>query len=205
MTLVLLSAGNATRLGNRAPQGCKALSRVGGRTMLSWWQAVDKRPLVVCRTNHSKGWQFPSETVDTIACDEGGGPAVALRAALPHVRGPVTVAYADTWVPAASIPDTTDWCGVGVGHGGRSWDVLDDGLLKYRPVKPRQMAVVAIGLYRFANVVRLAEAVDESIAEADGECGMAPVVNRYRCRFLPVVGWQDVGDVNALDQWKALA
>lgn len=206
MTTILLSAGNATRLETLAPAGCKALTRVGDRTMLDWWRGHDPNVIVVCRTEHTKSWEFPDDA-NVISCDEGGGPAVAVRTALPHVRGPLTVAYADTWVPPGCVPYGTDWCGVATARGGRAWDILTDGVLTYRHISSNEVATVAIGLYRFSDMDRLGRALDTAIEIGDirEETGMAAVVGLYGARFKPVVGWQDVGDRKALERWKALA
>lgn len=205
MTTLLLSAGNATRLGERAPGGCKAMTEVGGRTIIDWWSDVDPGLQVVCRREHAG--VLPT-AANPVYCDDGGGAAVAVKAALP-TEGPVTVVYADTWLPSWQVPKGVDWCAVAAASGGRKWDVVEDGLVAYRDVEPGEAALVCIGLYRFADVDRLEWALQEAIGMAQffggGEAGMADVVNAYGCTFRPVVGWQDVGDPRALSQWKALA
>lgn len=193
----MLSAGRATRLDGV----CKAMNLVGGRTMYEWWRRCQlTKPTVVCRSEHARSIPGP-----TIICDEGGGPAFALRAALALVtEGPVTVTYADTWVPA--VPHDTEFCGVAAARGPRSWDVVEDGLVAYRHVDEAEAALVAVGLYRFADVDRLTKCIDEAIGRRTigAEVGLADVVNAYGLPFVPVLGWQDVGDPQAIARWRHL-
>ena len=204
MTTVLLSAGNATRLGPAAPGGCKALVEVGGRTMLDWWWEVgdDDDLLVVVRSEHVE--LCPAlEGVRYAVCDEGGGPARALAHVLPLLNeGPITVAYADTWLPG--LPRGEEWCGVAAARGGRRWDVVEDGLLAYRDVDLGEVALVAVGAYRFGARWRLELALDHELrlAPPDAEVGLADVVNDLGLPLVPVQGWRDVGDRDALAAWS---
>lgn len=200
MTTLLLSAGKATRLGDRAPKGCKALNEVDGQTMLDHWLSHDPDTVIACAPEHVTA--LPSG-VDVVIVQGGGGPAAALREALPYADFPVTVAYADTWVKA--VPDAEEFCGIAAAKGGRRWDVHHDSCITYRYVAPDVAALVCIGLYRFADHDRLAKALDVAIEMAgDGEAGMADVVNVYGLPFVPVLGWQDVGDPAALEAWRPL-
>lgn len=203
MTTLLLSAGQATRLGDAAPGGCKALVDVGGRTMLDWWQEIDPGLTLVCRPEHA---HMVLSKASDVVLSNGGGSAVAVQDALQYgLDSPVTVAFADTWVPAHAVPAGVDWCGVAAAPGGRRWDVLEGGLLAYVDLDPGASALVAIGLYRFADVERLVKVVDSAVTRAQRqgvEAGMADVVNLYGCSFKPVWGWQDVGDMAALAAWK---
>lgn len=204
MTVLLLSAGNATRLGDSAPEGCKAAAMVNDRQMLDWtWEAFG-RPIVVCRGKHLK---VISKSIDTVVVDEGGGPAFALGKALAKVQptDSVTVVFADTWVPEWGVPRDPEFCGVAAAKGGRSWDVVEDGLVAYRHVADSEAALVCIGLYRFADPQALKDAVDKALVNApSGEVGMGDVVNTYGLPFVPVLGWQDVGDPLALARWRPL-
>lgn len=200
MTTLLLSAGRAQRMGG----GCKAAVNVGGKTMYEWWQAVDPNVTIVARSEH-----FPAlgGVEELITCDTLGGAAVALQTALPFCDGPLTVAFADTWVPAESMPKGVDWCGVAAAGGGRSWDVVEDGLAAYRHVEAGEVVVACIGLYRFSDLERLNDAVIKAVAIGEffeQEAGMADVVNHYGLSFRPVLGWQDVGDEHALAAWRPL-
>ena len=204
MTTVLLSAGRASRLGDRAPGGCKALLDVGGRTMLDWW--TDLAPdglVVVVRSEHV---DLLPDGVSRVVCDQGGGPAQALAAALVACDGdsPVTVAYADTWLPG--LPPGDEWCAVAAAKGGRRWDVAEEGLLAYRDVDLGEVALVAVGAYRFGARWRLELALDFELRQAppDAEVGLAEVVNDLGLPFVPVLGWQDVGDETALASWGPL-
>lgn len=201
MSALLLSAGQATRLGDIAPAGCKAMTIVGGLTMIDWWSArLGGRPTVVCRGEHLS--VIPDD-VDTIVCDEGGGPARALAKALPLCAPdePVTVAYADTWL--RSIPDSPEWCLVAAAPGGRAWDIVEDGFVSYADVPADETALVCVGAYRFAEPDRLEVAVDDALRRNEGDVGMGEVINRYGLPFLPADAWQDVGDRQALGRWRA--
>jgi hypothetical protein len=191
----MLSAGNASRLGG----GCKALTEVGGRTMLDWWRSIAGTVTVVCRSEHANLIDGP-----VVICDDGGGPALALSAALEHVEDrPLTVVYADTWVPA--VPAVMEFCGVAAGEGGRKWDVIEDDIAAYCEVPEGSSALVAIGLYRFARLDDLFDAVGKVLFDAPpGEVGMADVVNAYGLPFIPVPGWQDVGDPAAQARWRLM-
>lgn len=195
MTALMLSAGKATRLGGE----CKALSKVGRFAMHEWWRRILlERITVVCRSEFEH--EIPCRT---IVCDDGGGPAVALATALEYLDdSPLTVIYGDTWAPVA--PRADEFCGVAAAGGGRSWDVVEDGLVAYRHVDEGEAALVAIGLYRFTRVDDLSEVLDKVLADAHptAEVGMADVVNRYGLPFVPVTGWQDVGDHDARARWR---
>ena len=205
MTTLLLSAGMATRLGDTAPGGCKALTPVGGKTMLGWWLDVDPNLTLVCRSEHVP--HLYSSLVEVLTCDDGGGPAVAVRKALPYCDGPITIAYADTWVPVNSVPRGLDWCGVAAVPGGRKWDVVEDGIAAYTHVPEGECALACVGLYRFGDAELLGKALDEAITIArieKREAGMADALNIYGVSFRPVLGWQDVGDPHALNAWRRL-
>lgn len=197
MTTVLLSAGKATRLGG----GCKALTKVGGITMYGWvTAAAGEEPLVVARSEHLP--ELDEHSVDHIFVhDDLGGPAAALHAALPMCdEGPLTVLYADTWL--RELPDGDEWCGVAAALGGRNWDVAECGLLAYRYVDNDEVAVVAVGAYRFPAKWKLERALDHELRTGQGEVGLADVVNDLALPLLPIVGWQDVGDLASLDRWR---
>lgn len=200
MSALLLSAGEASRLRGIAPGGCKAMTIVGGLTMVGWWTALlGERPTVVCRSEHLA--VLPDD-IDTVICDAGGGPARALEAGLAAVKPdePVTVAFADTWLP--ELPEGPEWCAVAAADPGRFWDVVEDGLVYYGD--PGEVALVCVGAYRFAEPERLAEAVSRALATPSltPEVPMGEVVNAYRLPFVAVSGWQDVGDPGALSRWR---
>lgn len=202
MTALLLSAGRASRLGDMAPGGCKAMTVVGGRTMIDWWgDLLGGRPTVVCRSEHLP---VVPDDVDTVICDEGGGPAVALASALPacDLAEPITVGFADTWLQR--LPEGPAWCAVAAADPGRAWDVVDDGIVWYGD--PGETSLVCVGAYRFAEHHRLAQACAVAIGDAyvrRGEAPMGAVVNAYGLPFVSVPCWQDVGDPGALDRWRA--
>lgn len=199
MTAVLLSAGRSTRLGLRAPGRCKALLKVGGRTMLDHWRDRFPDLVVVVRSEHR---DLLPDDVQRVVCDEDGGPARALAAALDVCdQGPITVIYADTWTP--HVPEGSEWCGVAAAAGGRNWYVAEEGLLAYRAVAEDEVALVGVGLFRFAEKWRLALALTHELMVGTGEVGLDGVVNDLDIPFVPVVGWQDVGDPEALGRFEA--
>jgi hypothetical protein len=208
VTAVLLSAGHASRLGDLAPGGCKAALPVGGGMMLDWWRdLVDDELLVVVRPEHLE--VLPERPdVRYLECDGGGGPAAALAFALPwcEPNQPVTVGYADTWLP--ELPVGSEWCAVAAARGGRRWDVVEDGLLAYRDVELGEVALVAVGAYRFGALWRLRLALEHELSlvpSLDTEVGLADVVNTLGLPLVPAYGWRDVGDPVALASWSALS
>lgn len=199
MTVVVLAAGNATRMKHLAPRGCKALAAPGGRTMIEWTrQATGENPLVVCKSEHV---ELIGTDASTVVCDELGGPVRALKEALPYVdiHGPLTVLYSDTWVPA--LPQG-EFCGVAAADGGRFWDVVEDGLAAYRYVDSDEAALVCIGAYRFHHIPRLRRCVGFALASVGPAASMAEVVNHYRMPFRTVTGWQDIGDEPAFGRFR---
>lgn len=200
-TALLLSAGKAERLGGLAPGGCKAMVEVGGRSMLDWWRDAFPRLIVACRSEHND--VLPND-VPRVICNEGGGPARALRKAMDACdQGPITVIYADTWVPV--VPRGPSWCAVAPADGGRKWYVAEDGLLNYRYVDEGVTEIVGVGLFRFPEKWRLTLALEHELAVTpEGQdCGLDVVSNDLGLEFEPVLGWQDVGDPQALEAWSA--
>jgi hypothetical protein len=83
--------------------------------------------------------------------------------------------------------------------------VAEGGVAVSRQVPIDQVVTACIGLYRFSDLSKLRRALDVAIGITDGgEVGMAPVVTLYGSPFVPVVGWQDVGDPAALAAWRPL-
>jgi hypothetical protein len=169
----------------------------GGVTMVEWTRRLTgETPLVVCRSHQAEALDM---TASFVACDTGGGPVRALKAALPHVTGAVTVLFADTW--AAELPEG-EFCGVAAAVGGRSWDVVEDGLVAYRHVDLDECALVAVGAYRFHDIPRLRVAVGHSLRLDPPDCSMGEVVNRYGVPFRPVNTWQDIGDYDSFRSFR---
>lgn len=165
--------------------------------MLDWWRDRFPDLVVVVQSKHAS---LLPDDVRRVICDLGGGPARSLAAALPECdNGPITVIYADTWTP--HVPEGDEWCGVAAAMGGRSWYVAEEGLLAYRSVGEDECALVGVGLFRFAQKWRLALALSHELNQ--GETGLDQVVNDLDLPFVPVVGWQDVGDTESLLKWRA--
>lgn len=185
---LITTAGGATRLGDLAPHGCKSLLPVGGKPMIEWQLDVLGEATIVCRPEHASLLDgYGPVRVDGLDL----GPASCLAFA---PDGPVTVVYADTWFD--SLPDGSDWVGVGSGGPGRAWDVIDpDGKVRYR--EPKDVATVAVGLYAFADGARAAAA-----QRAENAASMAAVLNVYApWRAVPIPSWRDVGDPDSWARW----
>lgn len=167
--------------------------------MLDHWRSRFPDLIVVARTEHAG---LLPDDVARVYCDDGGGPARAVATALDRCdQGPITVIYADTWCP--EVPEGPEWCAVAAASGGRKWDVVEDGVLAYRGVAEDEVALVAVGMYRFAEKWRLALALSHELIIGHGEVGLADVVNDLDLPLVPVVGWRDVGDPDSLQRWRA--
>lgn len=205
---IILTAGNATRAGDRAPHGCKALVPLQGVPIIEWQLAALKRagvlekPVIVCRSEHVElldryGFVVPN--------DEGNGAAGALHSAAAFIDQSVIVAYADTFF--TDVPRETDWMGVAKAKGGRKWYVLhhdgDLDWLRYEDVPAGETVRVGVGLFHFYDHERLRRILDLVMDDSAGEVGMDKVANGYlllRPRLIST--WQDVGDVAAIERWK---
>jgi hypothetical protein len=184
---VILTAGKALRLGALAPQGCKVLVSIKGETVLHRQLAVlaplSERVTVVCRSEHAPLLQdYP---VDLCVHDAFDGPTGAFRATKP--TGDTLLCYGDTL--CRSVPDGTDWVGIGFSTGPRRWDVIEHGHIKYRWVDEYEVAKVCVGLYRFARPEKLKLAEDMPHALHHSPDWL---------RFKVVPGWCDTGDVAAV-------
>ena len=196
---VILSAGKASRLGELAPGGCKALTVVRGRPIIEWQLDVLGEATIVCRSEHV---ELLGEYGPTVVNDHGRGSADALRSFLSTPReGPVTVVYADSFF--RGLPAGEDWVGVADVNGGRSWDlVYKDGSVAYNHLPEGSSGRACVGVYRFSDSYQLALTVSFLTALlffSDRELGMAPVVNNTPgLRFVDIPSWRDVGDRGAV-------
>ena len=200
---LLLTAGLATRLGDRAPSRCKALTPLGGRPIIEWQLDVLGDVTIVCRSEHA---DLLSKYGPVVTDDEARGPGHSLSVGLRHVPDePTLVVYADTFFK--QIPEGSDWIGVGLGEPGRAWDRMwPGGAVSYQHCD--EPVVACVGLYSFADTPRLKEKVDQlsGFFWAKREWGLAPIVNAYKTvRFAPIPGWQDIGEIPSLDAWRATA
>lgn len=194
MTNIVLTAGRALRMGHLAPDGCKALVQFRGRPMIEWQLDVLGEATIVCRSQHARQL---SKYGPVIPDDTTRGPAFALNAALhAPVDGPVTVVYADSFFDV--LPSDDDWCGIGYGHGGRSWDVIRGNSIVYEEVPEGAEATVCVGMYRFADPWRLVRRVVGICARGTGSAGMPPILSGYPVPFVHIPSWRDVGTPEAL-------
>lgn len=202
---IILTAGRATRAGELAPDGCKALVEVGGNPMIKWQcdALADGDPIIVCRSEHV---DMLKDYGQTVVNDRGRGAADALASALPLVDGPVIVAYADTFFLGDDIPEGTDWVGVADADGGRRWDVVRDHYVAYEHVAEGWVARVCVGLYAFSDPRRLGKIIEHLTlrhAVTQPEMGLAPALNIYNpWREVHIPSWQDVGSVEAIKAWS---
>jgi len=200
---LILSAGRATRMGDAAPGGVKALARLGGRTVLE--RQVD---MLVPR-----GWdphlvtrEPVAAAVPNVVVGEHAGPGHALALALEQLpKGlgqPLLVVYADTLWDFHSLPGAGDWIGTSreIPSYRRRWDVVDAaGRVAYRFAKTGDR--VAVGLYSFRYLRTVQSAAAQAVrASIGGEVGMADVLAYYPRPVPPhrIDGWVDVGDADAL-------
>lgn len=201
---LILSAGKATRMGDAAPDGVKALVKVGGRTM------IDRQAELVAE----RGWvptlvtSTPVDAgVENIVVGPHAGPGHALALACQQVKvalgRPVLVVYADTLWDAGELPGIGDWIGTStiVPSYARRWDVLSraTGKVAYRYAQPGEK--VCIGLYSFRYLRTVQAAAELAVrASSGGEVGMADVLAYYHHQVPAhrINGWVDVGDAEAL-------
>lgn len=207
----VLTAGKATRAGRYAPDGCKALVDLGGRPVIGWQMdafydagLLAEDLLIVCRSEHAGMLESYGEIITN---DRGRGSADALGTALPWVKDgqSIVVAYADSFF--TEVPKGTDWVGTSTAQGGRSWDVIRDGYVNYEHVAEDWQAKVAVGLYAFSDVPRLAHIIDRLTTKhiwSQPEMGLGPVLNDYATwREVHIPSWHDCGDEAAIEAWSA--
>lgn len=186
MNSVILCAGKATRLGFLAPEGCKSLVQIKGRTILDHQLDVLRRisdqVTVVCRSNHVP--LLNGLGVDLVVHDLYDGPVAAFRKAKP--QGDTCLCYGDSLF--RSIPPDHDWVGVGFATGPRRWDVIERGHIKYEWVDEYAVKKVCVGVYRFDQ--------PEKLWGKD----MPDALHHYPepLQFRVVPGWADAGDASAV-------
>lgn len=207
--VVILTAGKATRVGELAPHGCKALVDLNGRPTIGWQidalfkaDLLKEEPLIVCRSEHV---DLLKDLGRPIVNDRGFGAADALASALPYCDGRTLVAYADTFF--TEVPrESGDWVGTSRALGGRSWDVIRDGYVTYERVPAAWTAMVCVGLYSFTDPERLVEIIERLTTKhilSQPEMGLAPVLNVYRpWRQVDIASWKDVGTAEAIAAWS---
>lgn len=204
---VILTAGKATRAGQYAPNGCKALVSLDGKPVIEWQLDVlgslDGEPIIVCRSEHEPLLRRYGRTVIN---DRGRGAGDALASALAVAAEPIVVAYADTFF--TELPDGTDWCGVALAHGGRSWYVVSpQHTVAYLNVPADEVALVGVGLFAFSDIDRLQAITGRFGTEwrwRGQEWGLDVVLNAYETwRAVAVPSWQDVGSSEAIEAWSA--
>lgn len=200
---VILTAGKATRAGEYAPDGCKALVPLDGKPVIEWQlDVLGGDPIIVCRSEHAASLNRYGQVVVN---DAGRGAADALASAVEVTDEPIVVAYADTFFDA--LPDGTDWVGVSQAEGGRSWYVLRDGYVAYEHVAAGWTAKVGVGLFAFSDTPRVKRILDVILRRAAlgrSEVGLDRLLNTYQpWREVEIPSWRDVGSVEAIEAWSA--
>lgn len=181
---VVPAAGRASRLGHKAPLGCKLLVRLpDGRTMAEYLLAllaphVDEVRFVV--RDHLL--DEPRLAGLRLYVDDSlEGPLRAVGRADGFDADDLLVWYADTL--ADTVPEGTDWVGLGWAPSRRPWDV-PVGTGFERSMRGAGMTVCA-GAYRFQRPRRLAE-----------HATMLEALNAYPgLRLVELPGWHDVDDL----------
>lgn len=201
MLNIVVSTGLSTRLRGLAPDGCKSLTPLAGRTVLEHQMDVLGDVTVVCRSAHEHMLRpYARTVVDDSLC----GSAVAVSKALEGVTGPVVVAYADTLFDA--IPSGSDWVGVSTGQGGRKWYAIRDGHVEYEHVPEGWTAVVGVGLFAFSDPQRLKRIIDSRwnrMARFGEPLTMAPILNDYKPWMAErIESWRDVGTLDAVASYE---
>lgn len=194
--VVILAAGRSSRLGGRS----KLLVDAAGIPVHEWHRrAIGARAATaVVRSDDAAAVADAAPWLALVTHDSLDGPAGAVLAYL-RARagiGGVTVLFGDTLLPA--VPERRG-CWVGVAPAPwRVWDYPMAG----RWVRGVPEVPVCIGLYHFCAPALLAAACERALATADGEASMADVLNEYATHQwlepLPIEGWQDAGDPDAL-------
>lgn len=197
---VILSAGKSTRLGGRN----KLTVSAGGREVAEWHRALlDGFRIAVVAPQSDAGAlavQFP--WVDrVVAHSRADGPVGALSAYLSAYRDDeeIVVLFADTLLPPQPLPKG-DWVGI-ANAPQRRWDFPGENSTYLRGTLAFP---VCVGIYSFAWISKLREAVAEAIEDGtihgETDVPMIRVLNRYAPGLyqMPVRGWHDAGDPEAL-------
>lgn len=199
LTSVILTAGNATRMGDMAPDGCKALVEFRGRPIIEWQIEQLGESIIVCQTRHAP----VLEQYGYIVTDDSlEGPAHALQRGLHMVDGPVVVAYSDTFWEE-DLPEGEAWCGVAQlspAAPSRVWDVVRSEWVYPMEVFKGVGAHVCVGLYRFEDAHELRK---QLVHHGHDGAGLAYAVNALQTPFVEVKTWRDIGTREALDAAEA--
>ena len=196
---VILAAGRATRLGGVN----KLLVEAAGVPVLNWHERAlaDYRidavvPTADCVAVLRAGWEGGT----LVGSDEYDGPAGALRTYVRAVglNEPLVVVFADTLL--RTVPDDVgNWVGVAPAPW-RVWD-YKQGDLWMRGVPHFE---VCVGVYRFEDAEALRCSLDA--LPVGRELAMVTLLreydNKHRLNTVPVHGWQDAGDHDALARVK---
>lgn len=190
---IILTAGATSRMGDLAPDGCKALVSLHGRPVIEYQLEQLGEATIVCLTKHAPLLEQYGRLVTD---DSLEGPAHALLRGLHFTEGPVTVAYADTFWDE-ELPDFDYWCGIAFvppSLPSRLWDVVQKGRV-YTAQEPYQNSPVCIGLYRFPDAHELRRHL--LLRHHDG-AGLAHSVNQMELPFIEIPTWLDTGTPEAL-------
>lgn len=197
---VILAAGRSTRLGGVN----KLLVNAGGVPVHEWHRralAGFKVGAVVRPTDFHEVSEAAPWLDEVVGHERQDGPVGALLAYLNDSNEPITVVYADTLLP--QVPDEDDdWVGVAKAPG-RVWDYWEGEWTRGVPY-----VEVCVGAYRFNCVSCLRTTARNLVAKSDGETHMADLLRSYsdehNVQRLPLEGWQDAGDPEAVARVKKI-
>lgn len=193
--VLILNAGKSTRLDGQN----KLFVSAGGQPVFRWHLRAfaDSRIAIVTKSEDIWVTTQAMPTVDRImAHDQTDGPAGALAAYLKlHDEESLIVAYADTLIAPQPLPEG-DWVGVAP-LSNRTWDHRQPGGEWAKMVPAIR---VGIGLYAFSDLDYLRACLSELGTRPDQH--LPDLLNLYErerpMQDLPIAGWHDAGDYDAL-------
>lgn len=199
---VILSAGKATRLGGAN----KLTVEAGGLPVSEWHRRLLEgfRVAVVAPTGDAAGLAMALPWADRVLGHaRADGPVGALSAYLSAYPedGEIVVLFADTLLAPQSLPEG-DWVGV-ADSPQRRWDFpAGDGIY----LRGTLAFPVCVGIYSFSWASKLREAAAEAMEDGtifgERDVPMIRLLNRYepQLREMPVRGWHDAGDPEAISR-----
>lgn len=202
---LILSAGKSERLSGRN----KLEITAGGIQTTEWHRRLltEFRTAAVVPVSDAANVAMFNPWIDRVVShSKQDGPVGALKAYLDAYQDDdgIVVLFADTLLPPQPLP-AGDWVGV-ANSPQRKWDFpgRDSVYLRGTLSFP-----VCVGIYSFAWMSKLREAISEAIEDAhiygESDVPMVRVLNRYTpgTYQMYVRGWHDAGDPEAISRVPA--